>query len=124
MWDGVAEFYPWRLFAAQTLRAGWLPLWNPHQFCGTPFVANSQSAVFYPFNLLFVLLPVVRAFGVSVLVHLTLTGWFMYGFLRSPGLRLRRRAGRVGWIVWPRSTWYGWPARLCRAPPLSAGVWA
>ena len=33
--------------------AACVPLWNPYQFCGTPFVANSQSAVFYPGNLLF-----------------------------------------------------------------------
>ncbi len=117
MWDGIAEFYPWRLFAAQTLRSGILPLWNPHQFCGTPFVANSQSAVFYPLNLLFCLLPVSQAFGVSVLLHLFLTGGFAYRFLRSPALGLGRAASLLGAVAWQvchwQVAWLALPTFLC-----------
>ena len=117
MWDGMAEFYPWRKFAAETLRSGYLPLWNPHQFCGTPFVANSQSAVFYPFNLLFCLLPVSQAFGVSVLLHLFLTGVFAYCFLRSPTIGLRRTAALVGAVSWQlchwQVAWLALPTFLC-----------
>src|SRR4028118_2353358 len=47
-WDSLGQYYPWRFFAAQQLSQGLIPLWNPHQFSGTPFVANGQSAVFYP----------------------------------------------------------------------------
>lgn len=117
MWDGIAEFYPWRLFAAQTLHSGYLPLWNPHQFCGTPFVANSQSAVFYPLNLLFCLLPVAQAFGVSVLLHLFLTGGFAYFFLRSPALGLGRAASLLGAVAWQlchwQVAWLALPTFLC-----------
>ena len=117
MWDGMAEFYPWRLFAAQTLKSGFLPLWNPHQFCGTPFVANSQSAVFYPFNLLFCVFPVARAFGISVLLHLFLTGSFMYVFLRSPALGLGRPAALLGAVAWQmchwQVAWLALPTFLC-----------
>lgn len=117
MWDGMAEFYPWRKFAAETLRSGYLPLWNPHQFCGTPFVANSQSAVFDPFNLLFCLLPVSQAFGVSVLLHLFLTGVFAYCFLRSPTLGLGRAASLVGAASWQlchwQIAWLALPTFLC-----------
>lgn len=104
MWDSVAEFYPWRAFYAATLHAGYLPLWNPHQFCGTPFAANSQSAIFYPVNLLFCLLPVWRAFGVSVLLHLFLTGLFAYFFLRR-GLKLGRAASLLGAVSWQMCHW-------------------
>lgn len=117
MWDGMAEFYPWRKFAAETLKSGYLPLWNPHQFCGTPFVANSQSAVFYPFNLLFCLLPVSQAFGVSVLLHLFFTGIFAYCFLRSRPLGLGRAASLVGAASWQLCHWQvAWltlPTFLC-----------
>ena len=117
MWDGMAEFYPWRLFAAQTLKSGYLPLWNPHQFCGTPFVANSQSAVFYPLNLLFCLLPVARVFGVSVLLHLFLTGSFLYVFLRSPAIALGRPAALLGAVAWQmchwQVAWLALPTFLC-----------
>ncbi len=126
-WDGIAEFYPWRLFAARTLHQGFLPLWNPYQFCGTPFVANSQSAVFYPLNLLFVLLPTSTAFGVSALLHLALTGWLMYGLLRSPAFGLGRSAATLGAVVWQLSAWQAaWlalPTFLCVSAWLPAAVW-
>ena len=116
-WDGMAEFYPWRLFTAQTLKSGYLPLWNSHEFCGTPFVANSQSAVFYPFNLLFCLFPAARAFGISVLLHLFLTGSFMYGFLRSRAFALGRPAALLGAVAWQMCHWQvAWlelPTFLC-----------
>ena len=116
-WDGMTEFYPWRLFAAQTLKSGYLPLWNPHQFCGTPFLANSQSAVFYPLNLLFCVFPVARAFGVSVLLHLFLTGSFLYAFLRSRALALSRPAALLGAVAWQmchwQVAWLALPTFLC-----------
>ncbi|HEX8833733.1 MAG TPA: hypothetical protein VF719_06010, partial [Abditibacteriaceae bacterium] len=68
-WDALGQYYPWRLFAAQQLQSGLIPLWNPHQFAGAPFVANGQSAVFYPLNLPFWLMDVARAFGVSAWLH-------------------------------------------------------
>ncbi|HOQ28779.1 MAG TPA: YfhO family protein [Armatimonadota bacterium] len=84
--DSVLQYLPWRHFARESLHAGYLPLWNPHQFCGTPFVANYQSALFYPFNLLFWVLPVVHAFGVSAILHLFLAGAFVYLYLRGRGV--------------------------------------
>jgi len=117
VWDGVAQYYPWRLFAAETLRSGVLPLWNPYQFCGTPFIANGQSAVFYPPNLVFWLLPTAAAFGWSAWMHLVLTGWFAYLFLRRIGTG---RVGAVaGAIVWQGNgffiAWIHLPTVLCTA---------
>lgn len=102
-WDGIAQFYPWRHFAAETIRSGRLPLWNPYQFCGTPFVANSQSAVFYPGNLLFYLLPTAQAFHASALLHLTLCGWFLYLLLRR--LHCSEGAALLGGVVYAYSAW-------------------
>ncbi|MGC8667441.1 MAG: hypothetical protein ACP5VE_04910 [Chthonomonadales bacterium] len=84
-YDAVGQFYPWRAFAAAALRNGTIPLWNPYSFCGAPFVANSQSAVFYPPNLLFVLMPADRAFAVAALLHLVTAGIGMWLLLRSLG---------------------------------------
>lgn len=126
-WDGIAEFYPWRHFAATTLRHGFLPLWNPHQFCGTPFVANSQSAVFYPLNLLFALMPTARAFGVSAILHLILSGLFMYGFLRSRAIGYGRSAAALGGVAWQISAWQvSWlalPTFLCVSAWLPLALW-
>ncbi|MCC6728886.1 MAG: hypothetical protein IT208_06055 [Chthonomonadales bacterium] len=90
LYDAVGQFYPWRHFAGQSVRAGLLPLWNPYQFCGTPFVANSQSAVLYPGNLLHYLLPTATAMGWTALLHLLAAACFTYLFVRELG------AGRAG----------------------------
>ncbi|MBI3921873.1 MAG: YfhO family protein [Armatimonadetes bacterium] len=82
-WDALAQYYPWRLYAKQSLRRNEIPLWNPHEFCGSPFVANGQSAVFYPFNLLFWVLPTAVAFGWSAALHVFLAGAFMFAFART-----------------------------------------
>jgi hypothetical protein len=85
-WDAMAQYYPWRSFAHDSLSRGVIPLWNPFQFCGMPFVANSQSAVFYPPNVIFDLLDPARAFAFSAALHLFLAGLFAYMFLRALGL--------------------------------------
>lgn len=104
MWDGIAQLYPWRYFAASTLNSGYLPFWNPHQFCGTPFLANSQSAIFYPFNLLYAVIPTAYAFGVFDWLHLSLTGIFLFLFLRK-SLNLSVTGSLAGAIAWQCCTW-------------------
>lgn len=95
--DVIQQYYPWRLYAVRTLRGGEIPLWNPHAFCGTPFVANLQSAIFYPLNLIFFLTSVGRGFGFSALIHLCLAGTFTYLLLRH--WKLRRSAALLGAVT-------------------------
>ncbi len=64
-WDALAQYFPWRHFAASQLQRGHIPLWNPFQFSGTPFLANAQSAVFYPLNIPFWIFDTAYAFGIS-----------------------------------------------------------
>ncbi|MCS6860783.1 MAG: hypothetical protein NZT92_10750 [Abditibacteriales bacterium] len=77
-WDALAQYYPWRLFAHRWLRQGIIPLWNPHAFCGAPFLANGQSAVLYPLNFPFWLMDPARAFGWSAALHFFLAGCFTF----------------------------------------------
>src|SRR2546422_7966784 len=65
--DTVTQFYIWRKFQGEAIRHGVLPLWSPHLLAGTPFQANTLSALFYPFNLLFVLLPMPYAGALGLL---------------------------------------------------------
>ena len=97
MFDPIQQYLPWRIYAVESLRAGAVPLWNPYSFCGTPFLANLQSTVLYPLNLLFLLTGARHGFGVSAILHLALGGLFMYAFLRTLGLR--QAAGLVGALV-------------------------
>lgn len=77
-WDALSQYYPWRLFAHRWLRRGIIPLWNPHEFCGAPFLANGQSAILYPPHLLFWLMDPARAFGWSAALHFFLAGCFTF----------------------------------------------
>lgn len=96
-WDAIAQFYPWRVFYARSMSEGYIPLWNPHQFCGTPFLANGQSAVLYPGNLLFLVFNPITAFTVFAALHLFLAAAFTYLLLRELGIR--ELGGIVGGII-------------------------
>ena len=84
--DLVSFLLPTYRFAAESLRAGQWPLWNPHLYGGAPHVADSQAGFLYPPNLaLFMLRP---DFGVKALealstLHLWWAGLGMYVFVRS-----------------------------------------
>lgn len=81
--DVVNQIYPWKHFTIEELKKGNLPLWNPYSFSGTPHLANYQSAVFSPFNLLFFLLPFIDAWSLLVLLQPLLAGIFLYLYLRE-----------------------------------------
>ncbi|MGB9876478.1 MAG: hypothetical protein ACPLPS_01770 [bacterium] len=82
LWDSIAQFYPWRNFLGESLKKGFFPLWNPYQFCGAPFYANGQSAVFYPFSWLTFVFG-KYFLGINALLHLFFTGLCLYLFLRK-----------------------------------------
>jgi len=97
-WDAIAQFYPWRVFYARSMRDGHIPLWNPHQFCGTPFLANGQSAVLYPPNLVFLVFDPITSFTILAALHLFLAASFMCLLLRELGCRAL--GGIVGGITY------------------------
>lgn len=85
--DLVLENYPWKKFILESLKAGELPLWNPYQFAGLPFLAAGQHSAFYPFSIIFYLFPLARAYGLFTVSQFFLAGLFTYIFLRVLGLR-------------------------------------
>lgn len=70
------------------LLEGRLPLWNPYQLCGIPQLASLQAGFFYPGHLLYLLLPVKLAFGVSGVAHLAFAAIAMWALARRLGLGL------------------------------------
>jgi hypothetical protein len=62
----------------QCLLAGEIPLWNPLNDCGLPFVAQWNTMVFYPPALLNLLLPLSWSVGLLAVLHLYLGGLGMY----------------------------------------------
>jgi hypothetical protein len=81
--DQAAQFYPWRIFVRDSLRHGVLPLWNPYNAGGYPMLANAQSSVFYPINLLADLFPVNYMFTVGAVLRIFITGLGTYLLARQ-----------------------------------------
>jgi uncharacterized membrane protein YfhO len=83
--DLITSFYPFHAFAGRAVRDGSFPLWNPHILAGAPFLANAQSALFYPPNFLYYLLPVPVAWTACLLIRMVACALFMTLFVRSIG---------------------------------------
>ena len=81
--DLFTYFTPYRDFAAQALRDGRLPLWNPYLFMGAPFLANSQAGVFYPLNWPLAWLDTARAINWTIVLHIFIAASGVYVFARS-----------------------------------------
>lgn len=80
--DPVRQQYPWRELVINQLKHFQMPLWNPYNFAGTPLLANIQSAVFYPLNILFIL-PMPIAWSSYILLAPVLGFLFMFLYLRN-----------------------------------------
>ena len=85
--DAYTYFYPYRAYAAQALRNGHLPLWNPYLFLGVPYLANPQAAVLYPLNWLLAWLPAPKLVAWSIVIHVALAAGLAYLYARR-SLRL------------------------------------
>lgn len=88
--DLIIQNYPWKRFILQSVQKGEIPLWNPYLFAGAPFLAAGQHSAYYPFSLLFLILPLATAYGWFTVSQLWLAGVMMYILGRTVGLR---RAG-------------------------------
>lgn len=82
--DHTDYFQPLRWFTAEELRAGRVPLWNPYNASGEPWLANPQTGVFYPPSWVFLVAPFATAYMLYLLFHVLLLGWSAYLlFVRS-----------------------------------------
>jgi lambda repressor-like predicted transcriptional regulator len=113
-WDALAQYFPWRTFAARELASGRVPLWNPHQFSGAPFLANGQSAVLYPLSLPFWIFDTARAFGIAAFLHSLLALAGAFALLRRWGLA--RSSSLAGALAW---AWSGYLAEWNALPTLA-----
>ncbi len=84
--DNLIATIPWRSFARESLRAGELPLWNPHNFCGHPLLGFPATGFLYPVEWGMLLVGPLLWERVNVVLHHALACVFMFGFLRSIGV--------------------------------------
>ena len=91
--DAQTQWAPWREFAFSGLLRGEFPMWNPYVMCGTPFFAGWQSAMLYPPNFLFAVLPLHAAARLLLIGHLWLAAAAAYLLAR------RLRVSRMGSLI-------------------------
>lgn len=89
---------PWRVFDAQCLNGGRLPLWDPYVYFGMPAAASMQDSLFYPGNLPYFFFGFPAATALFQLVHYWLAAALAFLWLRSLGLR--RSAALLGAAVY------------------------
>jgi hypothetical protein len=110
--DQIEQFYVWHRLVAESLRTeGAIPLWNPYIFTGQPLVANAQSSLFYPPNLLLRLISPGGVATARVFFNLLFAGFFTYLFCRE--LRVSHRGALLSALTFafsgPLIVWVGFP---------------
>ena len=80
--DTFCDYLPYLTFSRQAIREGAIPFWNPYSQCGQPFLADPQTAFFYPLNALFYLLPVTLALKLSLALHQFIAAMTCYPLMR------------------------------------------
>ena len=114
--DAVLQFQPFLQYADRELPD--VPLWNPHQMGGRPFVANMQSALFSPFNWPSLVLPFWWSLGLVAALKLFASAFGAFLLARALAIRYAGAlmAGlvygfglySVVWLSWPLSSVWAW----------------
>src|SRR5256885_14748586 len=70
--------YPLAQYHRESFWRGEVPLWNPLNNCGIPFLAQWNTLVLYPGSLFYLLFPLSWSLSVYCLLHQFLAGLGMY----------------------------------------------
>jgi hypothetical protein len=92
-------YYPVKLYIAQQLRLGHLPLWNPLTEAGVSILGQMTPGLLHPATLLYLTLPFDFAFKLNHALGLFLGGAGAY--------RLARRLGASKWAAMASAVAYG-----------------
>lgn len=108
--DPVRQQIPWKTFSIASVQSGQIPSWNPYNFSGTPNLANFQSGVYYPLNLIFFISDYKIAWSIFILLQPFLVLVFTYLYLRN--LNLDEYSSYLGAIIFAFSgffsMWLSW----------------
>jgi len=97
--DMVKYSHPFVKVMRDAYLGGELPLWSPWTWSGFPFQATPDKPVFYPFLVMFLLMPTTYgALNASIIFHVALAGLGMYWLVSSLGKT--REGGLVAGILY------------------------
>lgn len=83
--DTIRQIYPWKTYSVNVLKSGEIPLWDPYNFSGSPLLANFQSSVFYPPNVLYFVFSQITAWNILIFLELFLSLLFSYLYAKKIG---------------------------------------
>ncbi len=118
--DLVTYFYPLWELRSEALKSLSLPIWNPYVFGGVPFLANIQTAVFYPLNWPLSFLEAPKVVALSYVLHLWMAGAFMFLFARA-SLGLVQSASFLAGLVFMLSGFFA--AQVGHINQVNAAAW-
>jgi len=121
-WSGDFRSYylPNAAYAGERIASGELPLWNPHQSLGGPFLATVQVGALYPPNWIHGVLPSQTAFVVLVLLHFAIAA--IGAALLASAFGAGRFGGALAGLVYAGSN--NLLASVYSPPLLYAAAWA
>lgn len=102
--DNVRIYYPLKSVAIDAIRRFTPPLWNPYNFTGNPLLATYQSAIFHPLFFLFLLLPTIDAWSITIILQPVVTALSMYWMLSVFGFS--RKAKFLGALAFAFSGFF------------------
>ncbi|HUS12620.1 MAG TPA: YfhO family protein [Pyrinomonadaceae bacterium] len=83
--DGIIFNIPLRVAAANIIRAGYVPLWNPYIFSGMPLHGAAQAGLLFPLNWPYLLFSAPVATNVMMLATYMLAALGAYLYARRSG---------------------------------------
>ncbi len=96
--DGMLFNVPLRVAAAQIVRSGHLPLWNPYIFGGMPLLAAAQGGLLFPLNWFYLVFSPVVATDLMVISAYMVAALGAYLYARRTGASV---AGAVATsLIW------------------------
>lgn len=75
--------YPLAAYHRECFWRGEIPLWNPFNDCGLPFLAQWNTLTLYPFSAIYLLLPLTYGLGLFCLAHQFWAGLGMFFLVRQ-----------------------------------------
>ena len=84
--DIFRQIYPFKTLAADMIKDGLFPLWNPYNGAGMPFLATQNIGLLDPFNILYLILPSPFAWSILIILHFFFIGIFTYIYALKIGL--------------------------------------
>jgi hypothetical protein len=120
--------YPLAAYHRDAFWHGEVPLWNPYNDCGIPFLAQWNTMVFYPGSLIYLLLPMPWSLNLFCLLHFFLAGMGMFFLARSwcengIGAAVAGLAYVFGGVLLSCLKWPNNIAALCLMPWVVLFVW-